>query len=795
LAVIPTISAQNITPPPGTAGGVLLGKTGISNIQIKTPLTQQLNPADFGKEGAAIASGAANILNTFLLPRLKKEKANQEYQEFANTSAFIIDEQTAHAADVRANRIPGDLVKAILTKQSGWLKKIENSVSNPRYRAALKMSLAQQMSTMTLNAANLSLSRSNANAEESFLENSYKFSERFKLPFRTGEVNVFPNWTLALVELQTHENALSNTGMQATKQRELIDQGRLRIFNEIVAQLRIDDPKLGLQFMRSEQIRELLYGTSTGQVALEKAVRDFETLQWTQIERENKLAEMEEDRGKDEANAIVDEIYSTLYANISQGDDQSLNLLWLEKTMKPLFAEADRLEDYKILYNYAKAYSPQVGVTSPETYYKIKRNIFLEEQSTSGIFSENFLTGEHKIALSELMLKRSTGSGKWLQDNPMYALGKDLVEKIVKVPPDKQAPGTRQAAAMALQKWMDMEAEAIRQGPTSKYVKGLDFVQFAKDLVQKYGRLHRSYTNEHTQDHFKYMHESLPQPLKKFAFETQAGGTYLYDFLRMRALVHSMAREGTLKGPELLDTVRTIKEFERTITPDVLKTELAKLIDTEEKRAKAPTWILKERQPDQPIELPARPPSAQYQEYVDTKAQSSFKAPFGKSVGRKEYLDQDEMDQYMVQQEKYLEKSPLMQQIENIIAPHEQGELFIDEEEVFQPDEFALTSRSESLIEEPEIAQNIVTDPKTGTTYDLAQLDLPMRKKIANAVIDLAEFKTTKNRGKYVSRSRDYGLIAHVLWSEIKDEFKKNPSEEILKALFDKYQLPYRRVK
>ena len=67
MAKIPTINAQNITPPPGTAGGALLGRVGTSNIEVKTPLTQQMNPANFGMEGRAIAQGAQDILNNALL--------------------------------------------------------------------------------------------------------------------------------------------------------------------------------------------------------------------------------------------------------------------------------------------------------------------------------------------------------------------------------------------------------------------------------------------------------------------------------------------------------------------------------------------------------------------------------------------------------------------------------------------------------------------------------------------------------------------------------------------------------
>ena len=35
------------------------------------------------------------------------------------------------------------------------------------------------------------------------------------------------------------------------------------------------------------------------------------------------------------------------------------------------------------------------------------------------------------------------------------------------------------------------------------------------------------------------------------------------------------------------------------------------------------------------------------------------------------------------------------------------------------------------------------------------------------------------------------GPLTNKLWNEIQDEFKKNPSDEIVKSLLDKYNLPY----
>ena len=70
MARIPTISASSITGLPGTAGGVKLGRTGVGAVPISTPITQRLNPSQYGQQGAAIAELGAEIFNSGVLPAI-----------------------------------------------------------------------------------------------------------------------------------------------------------------------------------------------------------------------------------------------------------------------------------------------------------------------------------------------------------------------------------------------------------------------------------------------------------------------------------------------------------------------------------------------------------------------------------------------------------------------------------------------------------------------------------------------------------------------------------------------------
>ena len=75
-----------------------------------------------------------------------------------------------------------------------------------------------------------------------------------------------------------------------------------------------------------------------------------------------------------------------------------------------------------------------------------------------------------------------------------------------------------------------------------------------------------------------------------------------------------------------------------------------------------------------------------------------------------------------------------------------------------------------------------LANPEIATA--ITKLNKSVKAKIVNGIIDLAE-------GMSFSNLRKEGPLANKLWDEIEDEFKNNPSDEVLKALFDKYNLPY----
>lgn len=600
MAKIPVIDAQNITPPPGTAGLALLGKTGVSAIPIETPLTAQMNPAAFGKEGEAIAKGAETILNTFLLPRLKKERADRDFQQFAQTSMKVTDAMSAFEIGMESDIANRDIVHESMLKQNEWMGDIAKGIQNKRYRAAATANFASRISALRLKAANLTLKHSNARSTKSYQKNIIKLAERLQLPTRVstpeGDIHTSPNWDLTLTELETLEGVLQNSGLLDTKKQELIENGRLQIFNQIIGKMKLTDPERGAAFIDEESqpgglIHRLLGGVGTGGEAMQKAREEFNSLVRTQMEHQNKLDTFEHNRNEQVAQFLWDSTWPGLFESISKGNDQTRDLVWLETHIKPMARNANRLDEYNKLYDFAKASSPHVGKTDPKVKLEVLQGIFQETINVhADIIGREGLTETDQLAAIDKVFSRKRG--QWMQDDPIHKLGKALVEKLVGIPADAMDDDAKAARGVALGRWMDLENKALRKGPewTQKHI---DWYKEGQAIFQEYGRLHSDYANEHTQTYFSDMQARLPERLQQYTFKTD-GNFFLYDFERMQAEAHKMRLEGTLKGEAHKDAIKIIDAYRRIIGSQVLHAEMDKIKQRvpEDERG-IPKWMTK----------------------------------------------------------------------------------------------------------------------------------------------------------------------------------------------------------
>jgi tetratricopeptide (TPR) repeat protein len=750
MARIPTINAQNITPPPGTAGGVLLNNPGTSNVQIKTPLTQQMNPAQFGQEGAAIVRGANNIFQNALMPRIRRDARNRRFTEYSDTIYEINGEVDAFALDVKNGNIefdqynrPRDINKEININTTDWLGRIEKGISDPRYRGAAKTQFAQKIATMQLSAANRLTKLSNAKVEGSFQNNVNSFVTRFKPPTKQstalGDVTTYQNWDIALAELQTLFNTLENSGLDEVKKLELRDKGRLQIFNQIAEQLKLEDPKLGMEWVRSDQVEMLLEGTSTGEKAKGDALKAFQDTVRAQIEYENKIATLEEKRSAEVSIKYVDDNYISLFTQISQGTDQRMNLVWLESTWKKHFKNANREDDYKTLYEYAAKYSYEAGETDPTELYKAQQQIFNGDLGMGELFRDyKRISDSDKTKLSAFHDKR-TREGDWLFNDPQFKLAREAFEKAISIPANSGDTNARRMGTVAMGLMMEKVSESLTQGQKwSK--KNDDWGSYFKNLMNNYGSLHDDYSAEHTQLYLGNLNDRLPKEMQDFRFPGNNEKTIVYDWQRMSVQAHKMATEGKLQGKRLQDTYNVIDQMKSIITPSSLNGMI------NQKGVK------------------------------DPGERGNLQNRIGKGTARKQFFKFSEPPQNIPGRIPVIpepakptpELSPKPQKRTPIspVPPVEaQTEMF------------------------PEMVSDSNVNPDE---FDLATMADEDVNAIRNIILDLAEGKSISNLRNYSDGNiTNYG-IAQKIWEEVPEDLKKNPNDEALKKLFDQNNIPYK---
>jgi len=579
MARIPTINAQNITPPPGTAGGVLLNNPGTSNVQIKTPLTQQMNPAQYGKEGAAIVRGANSIFQNALMPRIRRDARNRRFTEYSDTIYEINGEVDEFALDVKNGNIefdqynrPRDITKEIETKTTDWLGRLAKGISDPRYLGSAKVQFAQKIATMNLSAANRLTKLSDAKVESSYQNNVNGRVSRFKPPTKQstshGDVITYQNWDIALAEQDSIDNGLQNSSLDPLKKLELRDKGRLQIFNEIAEQLKLEDPKLGMDWVRSDQVERLLEGTSTGEKAKGDALKAFQDTVKAQIDYENKIATVEEKRSSEVSIKYVDDNYISWFTQISQGTDKSKDLVWLESNLKKHFKNANREDDYKTLYEYAQKYSYEAGETDPTELYKAQQQILNGDLGMGELFGLDRISDSDKTTLSKFHDKR-TREGDWLFNDPQFKLAREAFEKAISIPANTGDTNARRMGTVAMGLMMEKVSESLTQGQKwSK--KNDDWGSYFKNLMNNYGSLHDDYSAEHTQLYLGNLNDRLPKEMQDFRFPGNNEKTIVYDWQRMSVQAHKMATEGKLQGKRLQDTYNVIDQMKSIITPSSL---------------------------------------------------------------------------------------------------------------------------------------------------------------------------------------------------------------------------------
>ena len=841
MARIPTISAQNIAAPPGTAGGVLLGKTGTSNIEIKTPLTEQLNPAQFGQEGAAMAKGANQILRQWYFPMVRQRVANKKFTEYADTSMEVNMGIMGLATEIASGRVtvdelgrPRDINAEINQGIANWSKTIESGISDARYRSAYKATFANKIATLKIQAANALQTNSNKRVEAKYKENIYNKIPEFKLPTRQGNIVQNPNWELRLAELDTLDNGLENSGLDPLTKLKLRDEGHLQVFNEVVERLKFSDPKMGLDFMHSDQVKRLLEGTSTGNEALRKAKDDFRTTITSQMEYEDKLAKEQDEHDEKAAQDLVDTIYPFLEDQIAKGKDPRMTPMWLDSTWKPHFRNADRMDDYKTLKDYALQSTWQVGETKPETLFNVQKQIWDGEYNINDLPSNLEISNPDKKALQKF--HKGWKDGDWLLKNPQFILAKKAFEKMINIPPHKTNSTARQMGAVAMGLMIDKVSESLDKGQEwSK--QNDDWPVFFKNLMDEYGTLHDHPDMTHTQTYLRSLNSDLPPSLQNFKFPGAVQNTFLYDWQGMAVEAHKMVQQGKLKGDQLRDVYNTIDNFKSIISLDRLTSERARVaaaISSGEIKEGFKYFKFTEK-PEVPERIPAPEPKPIPEagptkrpepKPIDPKflppeePQLKLGAWTGRvtTEGRKEYTNNlgGTSTEFTIgvtnPQINNGQLTHIPSIYNGILVSREDAEKIIinnggkdpetgrfitpggDPEERSKNIKFAPQTQPEEP-RQTEMFPNITPDTPAAE-INLAARGIEDLNEIKNFIIDFAEGKTLYHLKDTDSNSSGIYLtnqgIARKIWTAVPIDLRDNPSDEMLKKLFDQYKIPYK---
>ena len=490
-----------------------------------------------------------------------------------------------------------------------------------------------------------------------------------------------------------------------------------------------------MDFVQSPQVEKLLENTSLGEKAKSDAFKAFQDTIKEKWAYDKSLGEQEDIRSAAVSEKLVDDNHIFIYETFAAGDNPQATPLYLMTNWRKHYKNADRMDEFNELMDFAKAVHPQAGVTDPKELFKINLDIFMERGNMNDAMNNpkiNF--GDRKALIATF---KNHKKGDWLVKNNKFKNAKDSLNKLINIPATNEDQHTRLMASVALDKWMQTVDMAITKGPEWTE-KNINWMDLSNDLMTEFGSLHKGYDNDQTQKYLKNMHDDLPPSLQNLSFPDAKGGT-LYDFERMEVEGHRLLSQGKLKGQQARDVANALKRYRNIITPERLKKEREQLGLRDQSKSDFKTKYFKFLKPPESKSAPLQ--VSEERTPMSTMTDPKLTGPSTKTKPT-------------------TPARPLP-----VPPTQEQTEMF------------------------PEMAPASQADPDAFDLATMADEDLNV---IQNIIIDLAE-------GKMISHLRDYNKgvitnygIAQKLWEEAPEDLKKNPSDEKLKQLFDQYKIPYK---
>jgi hypothetical protein len=421
MARIPTINAQNITPPPGSAGGVLLGKTGVSNIQIKTPLTQQLNPSQFGQEGAALSNMGSSLLNKVYFPMLAREQANAKAEQTLKENTRIYGELTSLKTKLAKDYLVlgedyhhpagkrdawSDHWSDINTRLDKMIPDIESRVTDKKQAVALINNYMPQIMALKLKATNRRAQISTNNVIDAYQKGVKTLAEEMAklVPFDASaggeDTYIFQGaqWDQLIQKKQLLDNVFQNTAMDPVKKAEVLASTRKTFITELTGAFE-GNPKMGMEFLMARDANgdslSEKFGLTPGET--NGMLTKLDKLSVDHAKREQWLADQVDQASQD---AARNELAPVRVNHWKQALEGKIDIYRWMKDYRKMYEDADDLPAFDAISKVLVDFEDKPGTTKADVYSKFEFRV------------QTYLGDPTKENLDALATE--IGSEKWL---------------------------------------------------------------------------------------------------------------------------------------------------------------------------------------------------------------------------------------------------------------------------------------------------------------------------------------------------------------------------------------------
>ena len=323
MARIPTMNPMSITAPPGSAGGVKLGPTGVGAVPIQTPLTQRYNPSEFGQQGAAIAQLGQAIFNDAVIPMMELQKRNARAKQTLQESDYLYTKMGEYKNKLNQKQLtPGFDYLSPVHESKAWAKHFKDvntgidgliphiraNVSDPKHAVALSNSFMPQIMQLKLMAQNREVESGQDRATHAFIKAQRNVVAEIMgyMPTEsTDGVYIFKGEKIAqaLQRMETIHSVFAASGVSPLDQQKTMEAERKKMVSEIAGALQTN-PEMGAEFLK--QYGEKL-GMTAGDVGetINKMVRFAEKYDKVQQAKEARAEDKQERAAQAELNALV----------------------------------------------------------------------------------------------------------------------------------------------------------------------------------------------------------------------------------------------------------------------------------------------------------------------------------------------------------------------------------------------------------------------------------------------------------------------------------------------------------